>query len=493
MKKFSAQFKKQSDTVRLRASERAELKKDLRTFIAYHPLPNGTAQKKHTIYDIFHIRTPLSVRYLVPGCALLLLTIIPVVAERSDPGDRLYAVKVSVNEELRGTFSRSHFQALEWETERISRRVAEIQKLDREGRLTSERESIAAEALRQHSVTAKDAIERIRQEDEEEAMMAEIALDALFDVYAALLHTDTVSLASAERQQESDSEEESTSTDAAGKRQQIIEALQSGRTSTENQITNQPSYNRLILRIEQEITSSYEILDSVSEVANSEELQSVTRRLEDTTRRVERAIALKSEGNEQEARTLLTETLTSVRKAKAFLTNIEIRNSLDLDTLLPIEYTAEELRLQLEERLAILLARASEIEENAEAITIPADVLEKINESLANSEERWGEISDLITNEEYAEAGELLSTQDILLFDIEKIIEKYRAVDVGRNETASSTANENDRRDSEVATSSTNNTTNQEESATSTNENETDTDRSNQSAEELVNEDDAQE
>ena len=46
MKRFEEQFKKQAQSVHLRAAERRNLKERLVSYMEYHPMPKGVPQKK---------------------------------------------------------------------------------------------------------------------------------------------------------------------------------------------------------------------------------------------------------------------------------------------------------------------------------------------------------------------------------------------------------------------------------------------------------------
>src|SRR5690606_12611899 len=95
-----------------------------------------------------------------------------------------YPIKVRFNEELRGAMASSPYQKIEWETERLERRLAEAQLLADSGRLTANAEVEVANAIRQHTEAARASIDTIRQSDNDEATLAEITLSSALEVSA---------------------------------------------------------------------------------------------------------------------------------------------------------------------------------------------------------------------------------------------------------------------------------------------------------------------
>src|SRR6056297_835594 len=114
--------------------------------------------------------------------ALLVLIIVPIMAERAVPGDTLYAVKVKINEEVRSSLTLDPYEKIEWETVRINRRIAEAKLLAKEGRLTEAAEAEAAAAVKEHADNVKAEIETLRAADADEAAIAEIAFDSTMQV-----------------------------------------------------------------------------------------------------------------------------------------------------------------------------------------------------------------------------------------------------------------------------------------------------------------------
>ena len=440
MKRFNEQFTTKAKEVKLTAAERDDLRERVVAYMEYHPLPTSKKQEvSGRITDVTpaplakegHSRARSWAFFKMPytgsffgGLAVLLLVVVPIMAERAMPGDMLYSVKVGFNEEVRSTIARSPYQTVEWETERINRRLTEIQVLAREGRLTDEHELQAAEAVRNHSRSVRESIEEIRAVDEDEAAMAEITLSALFDVHLAILSA----------QQEGEEEDIKvaidttfgTSTDenvletstTSERRSQLLAAIESSRSDvTAVHDVDRPTYTGLLRRIEIETGRAYELLSVVADVADDTALTSITRRLDDIERKVQTARSAHEEGELMESRIQLTEALTSARKVITFLTNIEVRNSIDLDVLIPIEYTATELAEQLHFKRERLQVRyeyvASVLDEHA-----TGTVREQATTSLELIPNQFASSSQAIVDEEFAVAGTLLSDIEQTLDEI---------------------------------------------------------------------------
>jgi hypothetical protein len=118
MKQFSSQFKKQSDSIRMRASEKRELKDKLVAYMEYHPLPTsmrptaieknrfGNIQKGILSEPFFAISFPAQyVKGFASAFAVFCLVAVPALAEGALPGDVLYPVKVQFNEEVRSSLA----------------------------------------------------------------------------------------------------------------------------------------------------------------------------------------------------------------------------------------------------------------------------------------------------------------------------------------------------------------------------------------------------
>ncbi len=450
MKRFEEQIKNQARAVRLRANEKRDLRERVVSYMEYHPLPqskSAAAQSRTAAplptesYWTIPFRS-VYVKSFLGVTATLVLVIVPVMAERAVPGDMLYSIKVGFNEEVRSTIARSPYQEIEWETERLNRRLAEAQLLAREGRLTEEQETRVAEAVRSHSEAARESIERLRADNADEAALAEITLSALFDVHSAVL-----------------SAHSATTSTSTQRRNRIAEAIASSRSYSEDGEgeDRRPSYQGLLARIEVETSRAYQLFAQTAESASEEEMENMSRRLDDVERKVQQGIAAYENGEEMQARTLLAEALTTTRKVITFMSNLDVRNSVALDLLVPIEYTAEEMQALLEEHTTTLNARydyAVSVLDAAE--DIEPGVAEKAAAVLDRIPEQFASSSAALAEEDYDTARDYLQSIQDALDDVALLINitQYPAPDVTpATTTATGTATSSDAIDTQTGTS----------------------------------------
>ncbi|MCB9818804.1 hypothetical protein H6788_01340 [Candidatus Nomurabacteria bacterium] len=322
MKKFAEQFKKRSEKLRLSSYERNELRERLLSYMEYHPLPGGVGSTSDYVKS--KKRFSVSINGWLVGrfagvAAVLVFVVVPVMAEDALPGDTLYPIKVRFNEELRGAMVSSPYQKVEWETERLERRLAEADLLADSGRLTPDAEADVAEAIKQHSEAAREGIASIRATDNDEATLAEISLTSTLQVSAEILT-------------KKGSSDSATSSVLFGAVNKAATTQLSGSTV---------SYEKILSRIEVETTRAYEYLNSLGNVASPEQKSDIERRLNDVKTKVESANKLK-EQDKAGATLLLTEALSNTQKLISFMTKLEVRENVTIEDLVPIVPTDEE-------------------------------------------------------------------------------------------------------------------------------------------------------
>ena len=295
MKRFSEQFKKQGERIVMRASEKNELKARIVSYIEYHPLPKEVLQKaviseKVTTKDAI-VSEPFFALSLqnfpfrsFAGFFVLFVVVgIPLVAEKALPGDVLYPVKVQFTEEVRSSLSFSTYAKVEWETQRLERRISEARLLATEGKLTEDAQADFAEAVKLHTDAAQREIAVLKESDTDSAAIAEIAFASALEVQSQVLqgHMD----------------HESGSSNSQGAGHSIValaEVVAEARTSAEAaQSEAKPSYEKLLAAIEEESTQVYELFESVKKNAQADEVTDIERRFTDIERKMRVAVAYK--------------------------------------------------------------------------------------------------------------------------------------------------------------------------------------------------------
>lgn len=294
MKRFSEQLKKQSESIRLTSSERDDLRARLTAYVEYHPLPVSMrpVAKKPAIASPLtsqpFIAIPINwfyVRGAATAFSLMMMVAVPVMAEYTTPGDVLYPVKVRFNEEVRSGLTLNPYEKIEWETERLERRISEARLLASEGRLTGELEAVVASAVKEHSDNAKAQIAALRVTDKDDAAIAEIAFATALSVQSEVLDK-----AMAKKHGEAGMALDGSTEAREGS---VLASVVAEETSeaTASQAATTPSYPKLMARVEIDTTAAFELFTSVKNQASPEEVVDIERRLEDIKRKVTLAVA----------------------------------------------------------------------------------------------------------------------------------------------------------------------------------------------------------
>lgn len=384
MKSFDTDIKKYAHKTRLKASERAELRERLVSYMEYHPFPQQYATATAVRSQRFALGAVLSrvasfntlfTRVAAGALTVLLIVTVPFAAEQATPGDVLYPIKTKFNEPLLSQFNSSPYEKVAFETELMERRIAEARLLAKEGKLTEETEAALAASVAGHATAVQQGIDALKESDAEGAAIAEITFGSTLDVQSAVLGSATVS-----------SPESTDSIATAVRTAKSVADAQRGTTT--------PSYERLMAHVEQETTRAYELFNAINDAATAEEKEKIERRLADISVKIASAqdakknpvaaapqmedastgtmmlMAAKSAPTAatatptQSSTALLSTTLSDLKKLIVFMTDIDVRTSVTLDTLVPMSPTpAEEAAGHLESlmvRFDVITARITE-------------------------------------------------------------------------------------------------------------------------------------
>lgn len=423
MKRFSEQFYTEAKSVKLKAQEKRELRERLTAYMEYHPLPaelkaNQPAKKleRITAEPFRVVSVPFSFIFKSSAvAAALVLVVVPFMAEQAVPGDTLYAIKVQFNEELRSTLTFDAYEKVEWETERLNRRIAEARLLASQGRLTEAVEAEVAQAVRTHTENAQREIEALRIEDADGATIAEIAFDSTLEVQSSSLMSERENRAQ-------------TSSEEANRPDLIAEVINESLNAAneDDASTTPPAYEKLMARAEQNTTRIYELRESVNTHASEEQQAVMNRRIEDIERAIAEVIAVVDVEEfdsevDQEARTKLVDVLQRSQRLIVYMTQIELMATIDISTLVPIVLTEAEKQQVSEEMITEIDTKMTQAEELA-ALVEDSAISEKVAVNLADVSLLQAELASTTDFERFQEGAKealLLLNDTIALLEAE--------------------------------------------------------------------------
>ena len=427
MKTFDSEIKKYADKIHLKASERRELRDRIFAYMEYHPLPKAAeAPAKGYIlsesFSIWNFNT-WQVR-AIGGMFALLLIIVPFVAERSVPGDVLYRVKTNVNESFQSQLATSPYEKIEFETRLMEKRIAEARVLANEGRLTDEVKTQIAETVKGHSMAVQEGIAELRTQDAEGAAIAQIAYSSSLEVQSAMLAKDDgdAAVARMDTGMAADSMMMMAKSAAPVEVDPILSVVNEARDVIANeQGGTYQSFDSLMASTERETTRAYELFEEVKETATAEEIRDIERRLSDVNRLIEESKQKRVE-DEFIASMDLTNTLKQLQKLVLFMTDINVRETVALETIVPVVLSdAERLEIVRAEYAALEAARAA-LGLQIDQVTDP-EVIEKIEEGLTIINELMDTASSTLDTAPVEELEQTIGQVRMWVVDLQVLIE----------------------------------------------------------------------
>ena len=402
MKSFDTEIAKYAQKIRLKTAERHELRERILAYMEYHPLPKAKRTLKEEIvserFTFVHFNT-MYTRIVTGAFAFLLIVGVPFAAERSVPGDVLYPVKTNINETVWSQFANSPYEKVAFETTLINRRIAEARLLDKEGKLTDAIEAEIAGVVKTHAAAAQQGITELKATDADEGAIAEISFGTVLDVQSAILA--------------GGSRNASSTRSIAG----VVRAAQENAAATKGSTT--PSYERLMARVEQETTRAYELYESIKVAATEVEKTDIERRLAD----IERKIVAAQQAQDADATHGVSElaiTLGDIQKLIAFMTDIDVRATVTLESLLPVVPTSEERTMEINSRLAVLEATWAIVSVRIEAIS-DEDLLDKIDVGVSVFALNMHTATTSLESGDFDSAEAALTSAEAMLADLDSL------------------------------------------------------------------------
>ena len=364
MKRFSEQFKKESQSVMMSASEREALRARVVSYMEYHPLPAVVEKTRPTVARQTEpfIVWSLPSRFFRGASVFVVLFFVvgtPLMAERAVPGDLLYPMKVRVNEEVMSSLSSSGYEKVAWETKRLERRIAEARLLAKAGKLTPQAEASVIAAVNEHQDKTAAEIATLREVDADAAALAQLTFVSVMSVQSEALKMDATG-----------STTEGMSTVA------LALALDEAQAVVAQTASSEVSYERIVAKLELETTRGRELLASIRGVATEQELLDLERRIGDVERKVAVGTAL-YQSDMTAGIDSLKQTWRDMQVLITFMSDIDVRSVLAIDALVPVVLTPEEERVLALNAYREAEADLAKIRETVVTVT-DADILEKV-------------------------------------------------------------------------------------------------------------------
>ena len=407
MKSFDSDIKKYSEKVALSVSEKRMLRERLVSYMEYHPYMKTSARKSAPQiqaipaepFFIFRFSS-LHLRAL-SGVLMVILVAMPFVAERSVPGDVLYLVKTGFNEQLQAGFASSPYEKIEFETKLMERRISEARALASEGKLTDEVQAQLQETVKEHTDAVQTSLAELRTQNADEAAIAQIAFSASLEVQSAVL----------------DDTSNATNTDAiAG----LLTVVNDARVISDSQQgSTSPSFEGLLARVELETTRAYELFDSVKISATPDEVKDIERRIHDAERLIKEAKGDRDTQPEK-ASDNLAMTLGLLQKLIVFMANIDVRETVELETIVPVMLSDTERLDVLKETMRTLTETRAQVVERVPSLQ-GEGVISKVEEALLHVDETFKTIEIAIEGKDIAAAEAYVHEMRLLLEDLAEL------------------------------------------------------------------------
>ncbi len=352
-------------TIRMRAAEKRAIRERIVSYMEYHPVrvslreavsaERSPSQLLSEPFVVFRFSS-WQFRSFASVFALVFLVSVPAYAERALPGDVLYNMKVHVNEEVKASLTWQTSDKVAWQATRVERRVAEARLLAKEGKLTTATEATLAATVKEHTESASREIATLRTTDAEGAEAAQATLSSTLDVQTALLAT-TASTSSS-----------TASTSSVSTLAKAVADAKEGVGTHGSVVDASLSPEKLADILNSEEKRARALFETVKGSVSNEERADIDRRLSDTERLTGDAKHLYETGSHDAALDSQRALFGDVQKLISYMSDIEVRAAVSLETLVPKKLTQDENDADVAKHLENAKGKALEFSKNESVI-----------------------------------------------------------------------------------------------------------------------------
>lgn len=346
MESFHTQFKKSAQRIRLSRRERRVLTDHVRFYMEYHPLPGrmpalpertrigGRLGRwlRETAAAGWQLGTEHRALAASATVAFLVVVVTPFLNLNTSIAENVrYLFQQETSNGAADVLADTAYERVEWERAQIEAQLAQVREQASVGDLSSAEEASAVAAVRAHGEAAKRELDILRAQDEAQAAIAEISLASSLDVESHIIGKASPALATA-----------------------LAEVQKNAlATSTVQQV----SVPTLFASLEAESTAAEELFLSLTPTLEAEEAVALRNRLDEIAQRVaaarENVTAATSDATAADKATLVS-ALFDIRKLVRYMSDIDVRNRISLEELVPSS-------LSLAERAELIASRNAQV------------------------------------------------------------------------------------------------------------------------------------
>ncbi len=397
MNEFKKQFYKRSQVVKLSNKQRERLRQRLLNHMETHrSIDSGVfSSYQDILYKFKKVKTIFNfhsnVFKLAPVAIVLLFVGLSITAERSVPGDTLYALKIGLNENLISQITTDPYKQVKWETLRLNRRLNEVRLLAEKGELTKDIETKVAQKVKDQADVVDKKIYELKNSDIDRAAIAAVELETVLSMQANALRFNSV--------------QDENSDDPGVENLSKVLSEYIDRTKVNDDFVTQLDFEKLMAAVEKNTTRIYELVASHENTLSAENLKNIKSRLSDLEEKIKKLLDSKdTEKENKKTRENLLDLLSVLKQSQELIiytsefSNLDMIKLIDANQLTSkdkIEQT-QKLKEQVNKKIIQLDAfvKSSSTEKVSEEASLVLDKIYKLHDKIT-VEDDWGKLLNL--------------------------------------------------------------------------------------------------